>query len=101
MLYPTTMQDILLNIINAQNAVFRGAVAHGFNATIPQDGLEWAFGGCWLQLNNKTPKRLTYVAAADVLFGIKGFMRRFGVWSIAFDVKDDYRGIVGRGYYGP
>ena len=101
MLYPTTMQDILLNIINAQNAVFRGAVAHGFNSTIPQDGLEWPFGGCWLQLNNKSPKRLTYVAAADVLFGIKGFMRRFGVWCIAFDIKDDYSGIVGRGYYGP
>ena len=100
MLYPIPFQDVLMNIINAQNAVFRGAVAHGFNSTIPQDGLEWAYGGCWLKLNNVSPKRLTYMIAADVLFGIKGFMREFGVWSISFDVKDDTRGIVGRGYYG-
>ena len=95
------MQDILLNIINAQYDVFRGAMTHGVNATIPQDGLEWPFGGCWLKFINKTPARLTYAAAADVLFGIKGFMRDFGVWCIFFDIKDDYRGIVGGGYYGP
>ena len=101
MIYPISLQDVLMNIINGQNAVFRGAVKYGFNSTIPQEGLEWAFGGCWLQLTNSSPKRLTWEVAADVLFGIKSFMRWFGVWSINFDIKHDTQGVLGTGYYGP
>lgn len=101
MVYPVSFQDVLVNIINAQNAVFRGAVAYGFNTTIPQSGLEWAYGGCWLQLNNASPQHMTWLDAADVLLGIKGFMREYGVWTLNFDVKDERRGVVGRGYYGP